>query len=356
MTKAQRSKVATTRGLFPDLPLLHRSQVPVVYREPFLIDGYRQHDCSYLQCLKYCFVMHNDVGNFWTHFLPPFVWLPWLYVLSRSIDFTDPYFYPLLCFWIGACSYSLFSSLAHALGCKSATVQTVGYMLDYHGISIYGFGGGIVSFFYLQPSSSTWAEYKWPFLILSMIFAVSATFMCSSTRFFWHEHRFVLRILSFVLPYLTTSAPFAYRLKVCVTTGNDCVVEILPFHFVAVVLTIIHIFFYVSKIPERFAPGKFDFIGQSHQLFHISGSLLTSTYLYLLPLEAVLRKGPLSRLTQQLSPDVYSTFIPYLVVEVLGLITVAIFGILMSKRVLISNVPAVLDDVIKSDKLKEKEL
>ncbi len=26
---------------------------------------------------------------------------------------------------------------------------------------------------------------------------------------------------------------------------------------------------YASRIPERFLPGKFDFWGQSHQLFHL---------------------------------------------------------------------------------------
>ena len=352
MTKALPSKVATAKGLFPGLPLLHRSQVPVVYQEPFVITGYRQHDCSYLQCLQYCFVMNNEVGNFWTHFLPFCAWLLWPYVLSHYIDITDPYFYPLLCFWIGACTYSLLSSLAHALGCMSFTVQTVGYMMDYHGIAMYGFSGSIVAFFYLQPSSSTWGEYKWPILVLAMIFAVNATLMCCLTRFFWAKNRYVLRILSFVLPYIITSAPFAYRLKVCIATGSDCVEETLPLHFATIVMTFVHMFFYASRIPERFAPGKFDFIGQSHQLFHVSGALLTSMYMYLLPLEAVLRRGPLSRLTQQLSPDAYSTFLPYLVVEALGLMTVAIFAVLVTKRVLISNVPAVLDDVIEREKLK----
>ena len=353
MTKALPSKVATAKGLFPGLPLLHRSQVPAVYQEPFVITGYRQHDCSYLQCLQYCFVKHNDVGNFWTHFLPFCVWLPWPYILSHYIDFADPYFYPLLCFWLGACTYSLLSSLAHALGCKSFTVRTIGFMLDYHGIAMYTFGGGIATFFHLQPSSSTLGEYKWPIIILTMIIAVNATLTCCLTRFFWAKHRYALRILSFALPYLMWTAPLMYRLKVCITTGNDCVVETLPLHFFGGVITMFIVLFFVTKIPERFAPGKFDFIGQSHQLFHISTALLTTSHMYVLPLEAVLRRGPLSRLTQQLAPDAYSTFLPYLVVEALGLMTVAIFAVLVTKRVLISNVAAVLDDVIEREQLKD---
>ena len=229
-------------------------------------------------------------------------------------------------------------------------------MLDYHGIAMYGFGGDLFSFFHMQPSSSTWGDYKWPILILTMVFAVNATLMCSLTRFFWNKQRFALRIVSYVLPYLSSCAPFAYRLKVCITTGNDCVMETLPFHFIGIVITFIMIFFFVTKIPERFAPGKFDFIGQSHQLFHIAAAVLTTKQMYLLPIEAVLRKGPLSQLTQQLSPDVYSTFLPYLLVQVLGLVTVAVFTVLVANRILITSKAEVRDDVIHREKVKEKEL
>ena len=26
---------------------------------------------------------------------------------------------------------------------------------------------------------------------------------------------------------------------------------------------------YVARVPERFAPGRFDFVGSSHQIFHV---------------------------------------------------------------------------------------
>ncbi|XP_041379376.1 heptahelical transmembrane protein 2-like [Gigantopelta aegis] len=35
-------------------------------------------------------------------------------------------------------------------------------------------------------------------------------------------------------------------------------------------LTLTTVFFFVSKIPERFSPGKFDYLFHSHQLFHVT--------------------------------------------------------------------------------------
>ena len=37
---------------------------------------------------------------------------------------------------------------------------------------------------------------------------------------------------------------------------------------------------YASRVPERFAPGKFDLIGHSHQIFHVLG-VLGSLFVYL---------------------------------------------------------------------------
>ena len=32
---------------------------------------------------------------------------------------------------------------------------------------------------------------------------------------------------------------------------------------------IVGVFIYISRVPERFYPGKFDFIGHSHNIWHL---------------------------------------------------------------------------------------
>ena len=217
---------------------------------------------------------------------------------------------------------------------------------------MYIFGSGVAAFFHQQPTSSDWYKYKWPILIAEALFAVNAVVMCALSRFFWKKHRFVVRAMAFAFPYIGAVSPFVYRLKVCVTTGSECIPETLYLHLSTFIATLFVLFFFVTKIPERFAPGNFDIIGQSHQLFHISAAILTTIQMYMLPIDADLRKETLTQI-QQLSPNIFSTFLLFAIVQVLGLLVVSVFGVLVVKRVLISNKKDVVQDVIRKEKKKE---
>ena len=339
------SKVVTTSC---GLTLHHRSQIPAIYKEPYIIDRYRKPNSTVTESLKYLFVKHNDVGNFWTHFIPLCVWLWWLYRLSFRLDLTNPYFYPLVCFWAGSCSYAFFSCIAHMFSVVSFTVRTVCFMLDYLGIAMYGLGCSLVIFFYEQPIQHIWVDWfeqKWLVLSLQMVLAINATLVCSLSRFFWKNQRFTIRALAFVFPYILMMVPFIQRVHVCVKTGNECVPETLHLHLLCVVVTHVVAFFFVTKIPERFSPGRFDIIGQSHQLFHIAAVILTSIQMCMYPKDAILRRDELSQV-KDAAPEFHTTFLPYAVVQVSGLLIVAVFWRLIVRGVLVSN---------KRDIVKEKK-
>ncbi len=336
----------TTAG--SGLQLLHRSQVPAVYKEPFIITGYRKPDCTYADCLKYIFVLHNDVGNFWTHFLPLWVWLAWLYWLSLQVDLTDPYYYPLLCFWMGACTYAVFSSMAHLVGCKSFTVRSIAFMTDYLGIAMYSFGGGLLSVFYQPPSGSFWFRHKETVIVINVVFGINATVMSAMSRFFCVKQRYIIRTLAFSLSYFVVVTPFVHRMQVCFMEGKDCIPETLHLHALGFVLTFTLAFFFVTKIPERFAPGRFDVIGQSHQLFHLAAAALTSVQMHMFPIEAEIRKEDLMKFPG-FRPDFSSTFLPYIFVQVFGILTVSVFSVLVTKRVLISNKKDVVQDLLSRE-------
>lgn len=333
------------------LPLLPRHAVSPVYREPYIMEGYRQENCSYVTCLRYAFVLHNDVANFWTHFLPLLIWLPWLFSLTYSIDFSDPYYWPLLCFWAGSCSYVSFSAMAHLLASKSFTVRTVCFILDYQGIAMYCFGSGIVIFFYGQPAASPLYWYRWPMLLAKAVAVINAVLLCALSRFFCLKQRYLIRALAFVPVYFTCILPFAYRMKVCVTTGVDCVPETLHWHIVGTCLVFVITFFFVTKIPERFAPGRFDYLGQSHQLFHLSAVAFTTVQMWAFPTDAVVRRKTLTALPD-FHPDFQSTFLLYSFVQACGLVLVVFFGVLVKKRILISNKLEVVANLLEREKHK----
>ena len=56
--------------IIKDHTLLTQDQVHPVFSRKFILTGYRPTNTSFLQCLKYIFIVHNDFGNFWTHLVP----------------------------------------------------------------------------------------------------------------------------------------------------------------------------------------------------------------------------------------------------------------------------------------------
>jgi len=317
--------------------LLRSNEVDSVYVEPFILSGYRPPRLSWWQCMEHAFVLHNDVGNFWTHFVPFLVWVWWLVGIAVSHEnFFQPYYYPMMCFWAGACSYALFSSLAHMFSCKSFLVRTVCFLLDYLGIAMYALGADIASLYYLSSVSSPLLRYTRLFIWLEVLFAVLATFMCSLTRFYWRKFRFAIRTGCYVIPYLFALFPYLHRQYQCIAHGADCVPETFALHMAAVALVNLLAFFFVSKVPERFFPGRFDYLFQSHQLFHVCAAALTTTQMYFLPLEVALRREVLLSAPGG-SPSWNTTFLPFGTALVLGVMVVVALGYLTSVGLLTTN-------------------
>ena len=321
-----------------EFQLLHRSKVPPVYREPFILDGYRKTDTTFTYAFKAIFRWNNDVGNFWTHFIPFcifFLWLPVEWTLRT--DFTDPYFYPFACFWVGACAYSLFSSVAHLFGCVSFKVRSICFFFDYLGIALYTLGGGMVAYFYHLPQNSVLYQYKYPLLAYEVLLAVTATLVTGLSRFYWRRYRFVIRVLAFLLPYINTASPIGVRiLTVCLPTGKECVMETLFHHIICEILTLVLTFFFISKIPERFAPGKFDYVFQSHQVFHVTAAVQTVLIFYMIPIETAVRREGLSKY-EVIKPDLFTTFAMYGAAIVGCLVVVLTLSVLVMKEVLKPN-------------------
>ena len=316
--------------------LLHRDTISRVFWEPYIITGYRKTNTSFWECVKYTCVMHNDVGNFWSHFIPLILWLIWLWRLSDSLDFSDPFWYPLVCIWIGGCSYALCSSIAHALACKSLETRQIACMIDYQGITMYGIGGCVAYYFYERPLDNVLYQYKWTLIVVCVIICCLATLQCSLSRFFWERQRYLMRIGSFVLPDIVFFMPFYLRLLTCICTGEQCIVETIPYHFMMFSFTLLSVFFFVSKLPEKNFPGKFDYFFHSHQMFHISSATVTSLQFYTVPYDANIHRSMLT-MDPYYIPDVYTTFIPFLIVTIVGFSIVVILSVFVMKGILQSN-------------------
>ena len=312
--------------------LLHRNQVPPTFREPYIIGGYRETDTTFTYAFQSAFKWSNDVGNFWTHFIPLCIIVPWFFLEWKwRTDFTDPYFYPLACLWAGACCCTLFSSIAHLYRCVSYKVSSICFFLDYVGISMLILGGGLGAYFYHLPLGSTLFEYKYLLLMHNLLLVIGATIITGLSRFYWHRYRFAIRIATFLFPYLTTSYPNFIRIFiVCLPTGKDCTLDSILYYIFKEIFIFIAVFFYATKIPERYAPsGKFDYLFHSHQLFHIMASLQVFLLLYSAPIDAMSRKEALSQFEATIWPNFLTTFGVFGIGAIGCLLTVIVLGYLV---------------------------
>ena len=209
---------------------------------------------------------------------------------------------------------------------------------------MYALGGGISAFFYHLSLGSNFYAYKYPVLAYYVILTMGATLLTSLSRFYWHRYRFIIRVLAFFLPYVNSTYPIAIRvLTVCIPTGKDCAMETLYLHFVSGLLILLLSFFFVTKIPERLAPGKFDYIFQSHQLFHLTAAAQIVVVLYMIPIDAVLRREIQSEY-DEITPDFFTTFGVFGMAFLGSLVVVALLGVLVLKDILKPNLNEMKED------------
>ncbi|XP_063001743.1 membrane progestin receptor delta [Elgaria multicarinata webbii] len=255
------------------LPQIFRvHQVPRIFWEDGIISGYRHPKSSALDCVLSSFQLNNETINIWTHFVPTWYFLWRFLVLSYSLDFwSDSYSWPFMAYMWLVCLYPFTSSCAHTFSTMSTHARHVCYFLDYGALSLYSLGCAFTYGAYAMPD-------RWVNGLLHRCFVPLAalnSFICTSlscySRFLELECPSlskILRTAAFVYPFLFDNIPLFYRLLFCFGEGcawNDSVAGYF-YHLFFAALTG---FLFASHLPERLAPGRFDFIGHSHQLFHI---------------------------------------------------------------------------------------
>lgn len=262
------------------VPVKYADEVEEYNREPGIIYGYR-HNCSIAQAVISLFNATNETVNFWTHFIPTIFFVWQMGLLSTSMPlFQDPYLFPLVCYLFASCAYPLISCMAHAFSCVSTTASHVCFFLDYAALSIYSWGVAILYYSYAFPKDLMYTWYSSIFLPVATFNAIVATIMACSSRFMDGSPyiRKAMRLTAFIIPYIWDSIPLVYNLYTCDDTKDVCG-ESKPYHFRQFASVIIASFFYGSHIPERLAPGRFDIIGNSHNLLHLFGIIATNEQL-----------------------------------------------------------------------------
>ncbi|KAH1183804.1 hypothetical protein KIL84_014420 [Mauremys mutica] len=238
------------------------NQVPQVFREQGILFGYRHPRSSATDCLLSVFQMTNETLNIWTHFLPAWYFLWKLFALAYSLDvWNDTYAWPFLAYMLTCCIYPFTSSCAHTFSTMSIQARHICYFFDYGALSMYSLGSAIAYSTYVFPEewiNSTFHHCYVPIAVLNTV--ISTGLSCYSRFSEIQQPRLskTLRTLAFAYPYLFDSTPLFYRLYLC--TGESCMESVIPVHYKHCVFAFLTCFIFAAHLPERLAPGCFDYI------------------------------------------------------------------------------------------------
>ncbi|CDP02857.1 unnamed protein product [Coffea canephora] len=309
------NKRATKKMKFQQKLLKFESLPDYMQDNEFIRDHYR---CEWP--LKYVvlsvFSVHNETLNIWTHLVGFAIFLcltamsltekatvenlvgrffrpgtdgPLMMMMNKKINGSDAFFlesylrhipkpsilhvngdsdvipkWPWFVFLGGAMCCMVCSSLAHLFACHSRRFYLFFWRLDYAGISLM-----IICSFFAPIYYAFSCHPYWRLFYLASITGFGS-----------------LAVVTLFAPALSSGRFRSFRANIFLAMGFSGVIPaahavILYWHnsphiLVALGYEIVMGFlyaagagFYTSRIPERWRPGAFDIVGQSHQIFHV---------------------------------------------------------------------------------------
>lgn len=279
--------------------LLSCDEMPMFFREPFILSAYRKCNSSALYCLKSLFQATNETINIWSHALALVVFiLRFTAVFTKHNPWEDSYVYPLLCFALGICIMLAMSVGAHLFNCLSIRARHICFFLDYAAISIYTFTAGQAFYFYSRPVNTDWEIFSNPsgFLAISATISFASTFACCQSFAKRNCFDAVVKAATYSSSWVFNTSPYLIMLILCEPTTCSSTASI---HYFAR-----HCLFYAAgtvayaiRIPERLMVGAFDVLGHSHHFLHILCCIGASDEFSVLELDMVQRRETLLRLS-----------------------------------------------------------
>ena len=307
---------------------LTSDQIPKNYRSCYILDYYRPPNSSFSYSLRSAFEWHNETLNFWTHLLPLAVvaafWLNFPFRLWPLTSVRAKY-YPLLSYTANLFSMFFFSSLAHLLSCTSPRIVHLTWFMDYAAMCVFGVGAGAcTTFWYLRPmeGSTLFRSLYSPevFMLLSSVTSILACYIMCLTCQKWKAYGNIIRSAAIGVVFIFCHIPCGDRLAQCMFLNKDCSGGI----FYVGLTYLLHfsgMLMYALRVPERWAPGRFDLIGNGHHWMHILLGLGTLTYMWAIQTDLREREHILS-----LDLLTFSSSLAWVLVTIVGCLVIVFWS------------------------------
>lgn len=245
-----------------------REETPELFCEPYICNGFRPTNRPYSYYAKSLFKKHNETINAWSHYMGALYTLSWAF----RLDFADPYSWPILTTIITSTLMFCASATAHLMHQKSHYCHMTCFLCDFAGISFNGFGAALMQTYICSP---IW-YFRWfePYLLpaIGLQSALCCLFNCLAQTLYKRPYPPMKRVLQFApcgILWVFTNMPL-FLPFIAPETGNEPTVHVsYNYHLYHIVLFLVGAAFFALDFPQRFFPGKLDFIGQGHHLFHI---------------------------------------------------------------------------------------
>ncbi|XP_046365788.1 membrane progestin receptor gamma-like [Haliotis rufescens] len=309
-------------------PTTTKKGIPKLFHEPHVETGFRHmHQPWTYYCLSFLQI-HNECMNCWTHLLALIVTLVRVGIFWKEFDLIgDQYMWPLSAGLITMVILYICSTCAHCFSNKSELIHYTCFMVDYAGIGLYGLGSVILHHSYCFHDSLLNSALDVYSVLIGVFLSILVCVCCSISKTrYSRPYPFARRIwqLSSVFAvYIWLIFPVWHRVMLYMM-GQEPWDDGMGHHIQQMMWFFSGGFFFGSDIPQRLFPGKFDFLGHSHQIFHVC--IMMTSYKQLDGVYQDILRMKLSGSLKKLPPPTFnSTFGAVLFVICANLISVCIF-------------------------------
>ena len=270
-------RISQVKKLLRKQQTLRDSDVMLLYREPGVTGEYRPSNKSFGYYIFSVFQLNNETVNVWTHLIAAILFVQKSIFYINTLGWQHGEAVPFVAFGICCVGYASMSVFAHTFHSKSPRWHYICFQLDYAGIGAYALGMTTL-FFYTGCPESLYMPLR-PYVgfvqvLLSWIFMMCCCIAKLKYRRPYPFQRKLWQLGSGGLQGIFGSLPLIMRGWQCLT-DNDCNMATVAHHTSWIWFFCASMFFFSSHLPELLFPGKFDIIGQGHQLFHVLITIVT---------------------------------------------------------------------------------
>ena len=248
--------------------LIRYEDLPHPWRvNPHIVKGYRFTE-SKIDCVRSAFNVSNEFVNIWSHAIGLIIVLSIaFYVYPTSVNFslstkTDVFIAAV--FFFAACKCLVCSTLWHTMNSiAEQNLMERFACVDYTGISLL-IAASIMTTeytaFYCEPVS------RWTYIVCTATLGIGGVILPWHPTFNRADMNWA-RVAFYVALGATGFAPV---IQLNLTRGPQW-----SYYFYAPVMKSVFVYLvgaliYAAQIPERWCPGWFDYIGGSHNIWHLA--------------------------------------------------------------------------------------